>query len=104
MFLSRISAFLYFLNILGKALLHDLSDLSKPFYKLWRIIREHSKHILIYQDLSIAAHTGTDTDRRNFQLVCDDLCQLRRNTFQNNRKGSCFLYGKCSINNTLGSL
>ena len=68
--------------IILEGLSHDFADIGELLDEFWNKVCEHSKHVLIYQNLSIAAVSGADTDRRDTDLLRYQFCQRSRNAFQ----------------------
>ena len=61
-------------------------------------IGEKRKHILINQNLTIAVRTCANADGGDGNAFCNQLCQLCRDTFQNDGESACCLNCLCFFN------
>lgn len=65
MLFCRESSFFDFSDIIGEALLHDLSSIGEVFDEFRFKVGKESQHVLINQHLAVAARACADTDSRN---------------------------------------
>lgn len=65
MFGCREGTFLNFSYVFCEAFLHHFSSVGEMFYEFWLKVRKQRKHVLIYEDLTVAAGSGSYTDSGN---------------------------------------
>src|SRR5712672_956 len=61
------------------------------FHKRWHKVIKDSQHIVADEDLAVAVWSSTDADGRYLESIRYSMCNIVRNRFEDDRKGSGIL-------------